>query len=823
MKSHQLKAITQAILLLCPMLMLSPTMAQVAPVSAELARQVGTESVMRAQTAEVRLNAMRGELGLDADNDFSHLGTVVDQFAQSHSRFQQRYRGIKIWGGQVIAHADAGGKSLGLTSTLKTDISVDTSPRLSAAEALAIVTRDLAPKGKYAVAPVTDLVIYPETERVLPKGVADSEIDATMVGHRVLRHTLAHHVHVELNSKIDGLRHVDFLIDAGNGAILKKWDSLQTSHVVATGARSHYNGTVSLNTNSVAGGYELRDMLRGTGGAFGNNVVLKYNTAAPAATDIFTDATNTWGDGLNYVPNSGTTSDTYQTPAVDVAYGLGATWDFYKSVFARNGIDNAGTATYAVVHDPLVQYSGNNAYWADNCYCMHYGDGSGGYSNFTSLDITGHELTHGVTAKTAGLYYFNEYGGLNEATSDIFGTLLEFYKRGGGTSTIPATGGNWTIGEGVGAAPFRYMYKPSLDGASADAWNLTLGDLDPHYSSGPMNRAFYFMSQGATTTGDTSTPYLPSGMSGVGNDHAGRIWYRTLSVYLTAISDYASAREGAIAAARDLYGNGSAEEKAVWNAFHGINVGPAWTAAACGLLDSGREMSKGDTISACNGLSYLTMQSDGNLVLYKASPLTPLWNSNSYLNNANAYAAMQADGNLVVYKYSTRTPMWSSNTYGSPGATAAIQNDGNMVITAPNGVPVWYVTPPAAAATVQAASGSNTSFATADTLDASKTGYTGAADPATPKFFRLTLAPGQTVTADLVAGWLSSSTAQWGLFRLNSSNTIVSYQYSDHKNTRVVHSYKNTGTVAETVYFEVYRGGTGSYDVGPFSVAIRYN
>jgi Zn-dependent metalloprotease len=122
------------------------------------------------------------------------------------------------------------------------------------------------------------------------------------------------------------------------------------------------------------------------------------------------------------------------------------------------------------------------------------------------------------------------------------------------------------------------MYKPSKDGSSPDQWSPDLQFQDPHNSSGPMNRCFYFLSQGASANrkGDYYTCLLPAGMEGLGNDRAARIWYRALTHYLTSQSGYKEARQASIHAAQDLYGPGSPEEKAVWNAFHGINMGEAW-------------------------------------------------------------------------------------------------------------------------------------------------------------------------------------------------------------------------------------------------------
>ncbi|MGZ8226358.1 MAG: M4 family metallopeptidase [Methylococcaceae bacterium] len=119
------------------------------------------------------------------------------------------------------------------------------------------------------------------------------------------------------------------------------------------------------------------------------------------------------------------------------------------------------------------------------------------------MDVAAHEFAHGVCSTTAELIYSKESGGLNEANSDIMGAMAEFYSRGasGQGSRIPDTGGTWTQGEQITMPAYplkmRFLYKPSKDGKSADAWSTSLANLDVHYSSGPMNRAFYFLSQGA--------------------------------------------------------------------------------------------------------------------------------------------------------------------------------------------------------------------------------------------------------------------------------------------------------------------------------------
>ena len=69
-------------------------------------------------------------------------------------------------------------------------------------------------------------------------------------------------------------------------------------------------------------------------------------------------------------------------------------------------------------------------------------------------------------------------------------------------------------------------------------------------------------------------------MSPIGRDKAEKIWYRTLTTYLTSGSDYAAARDGAIQSAKDLYGPASPECTGVASAFSAIAVPVG--AVACG-------------------------------------------------------------------------------------------------------------------------------------------------------------------------------------------------------------------------------------------------
>lgn len=535
-------------------------------------------STALALESKQQLIERREALGLDENSSFQYQSLHQDSLGQTHVRFRQFYHGVRVWGGEVITHRQADGGELAPTSALMQDIRVDLQPKLTDTDVLAIVKADSAPRIDFTRKPVTELVIYPETtSRVLPqKSLADSsQLNAADFVTETAGYQLAYYVHTEL--EIPGeTRHTDYLVNAHTGQIIEKWDSLQTAEAVGTG-NSQYSGAVRLNTNSVGAGYELRDLTRPISGG---NVIYNLNHATEGKGAIYVDPDNTWGDGANYKEDpESTTSANGQTAAVDAAFGLQATWDMYKNVFGRNGIDGQGSPTYARVHYDSAY---DNAFYSDYCKCITYGDGTK-LQTLTSLDVAAHEFSHGVCSTTAGLIYNKESGGLNEANSDIMGAMAEFYTRGAGGkgSKIPDTGGTWTQGEQITTPAYplkmRFLYKPSKDGSSADAWSSTLKNLNVHYSSGPMNRAFYFLSQGATTTGDTSSTFLPQGMTGIGNDKAAKIWFRALTTYMVPSTDYAGARIALIQSVRDLFPVSGPEEIAVWNAFAAINVGSPWT------------------------------------------------------------------------------------------------------------------------------------------------------------------------------------------------------------------------------------------------------
>jgi Zn-dependent metalloprotease len=637
---------------------------------------VAADRAQLAERAAANLMAKRADLGLDEAHSFAIRRVDGDELGQTHTRFQQHYNGVRVWGGEAIVHQDQEGSFLPMTSELKANINISTLPSLSESEVLAVVKGDMAPKGEFSIPPSAELVIYPETvavRRAVRWAVdQDADLNAMDVERQAVRYTLAYHVHVELENDLDGVRHADYLINAHTGSIIRNWDDLHTTAATGTG-KSQYSGTVNLSVNSISGGWELSDVVRSMPFKTYN-----LNHATSGTGTIYTDTDNTWGDSANYVEGSSTTAANGQTAAVDAHYGTQVAFDFYKNLFGRNGINGAGKATYNRVH---YSNSYDNAFWSDSCFCMTYGDGNS-FTTLTALDVAGHEMSHGVCANSANLTYSGESGGLNESNSDILGNMIELYSRNG--NTIPATVANtsttWTLGEQLSSTPLRYMYKPSKDGSSPNAWSSSLGSLDVHYSSGPNNRMFFFLSQGASSTSssDYYSSYTPGGFAGIGPEKAVRIWYRALTVYLTSSSDYAAARNACISAAKDLYGAGSAAEQAVWNAYAAINVGSAWggTTPPSGNVEvePNNSSTAAQNISTSGTTISGTMSSSTDQDWYKCSLAAGRTLTVTLTPNASS--------DYDLYVYNSNVTQIGSSTNGTGAVdTVSVTNTGTSTFT----------------------------------------------------------------------------------------------------------------------------------------------
>ncbi|WP_436493787.1 M4 family metallopeptidase [Actinokineospora sp. HUAS TT18] len=466
--------------------------------------------VSAAQTAIAQHGAA---VRASSDDTFTEINTSTDPDGATHVHMARQYKGLDVIGGDVIVHSAPGGAFAGASLTQQAPLSLTTAPGLSRIQA----TR--------------------KAEAAFPGLKADgaSRLVVDQLGDVA---KLAWKIPVK-GKGADGhgdYRHV--LVDAATGLILHSFEGVHTADDGV--GHGQQVGDISLGTSQANGTWTLKDPARGNGETQDGNGTgdLTYGRP-PTNITSFTSATNTFGNG---------TSANRASAAVDAHYGIMKTWDYYKNTHNRNGIANDGVGAKSYVH---VDEGVVNAAWLPDCFCMIYGDN--GDKPLTTLDVAGHEMSHGVTEKTAGLVYSGESGGLNEATSDIFGTLVEFYANN------PSDPADYLIGEKVdingNGTPLRYMDDPTKDGRSKGCWYSGVGGIDVHLSSGIGNKFFYILAAGSgqSSWGNAPTCNGAPAVAGIGNDKAGKIWYRALSTYMTSNTNYSGARTATLKAAKDLY------------------------------------------------------------------------------------------------------------------------------------------------------------------------------------------------------------------------------------------------------------------------------
>ncbi|MFJ9517476.1 M4 family metallopeptidase, partial [Kitasatospora sp. NPDC101801] len=506
-----------------------PTMAQAAPQAPAPVSQAAAGKAQLLSDAGQKGAGLVSALGLTSQEKLIAKDVVVDADGSRHLRYERTYGGLPVLGGDLVVHQTAGGVTKGLDRASTASLAgVSTTPALAAPKAQAAA---LAAAQGSSLDTAPRLVLWAADNA--PKLAWETVVSGVEADGTPAR------THI--------------VTDAQSGVVLSKFEGIQKG----TG-QGVFVGNVNIGTSLSGSTYQMKDTARG--GQYTTNL----NNGTSGNGTLFTKATDAWGNGL---------ASNKESAAVDAHYGAGATWDFYKNTFNRSGIRNDGVGAFSRVH-----YGSNyvNAFWDDSCFCMTYGDGSGNNAPLTALDVAGHEMTHGVTSNTANLTYSGESGGLNEATSDIFGTMVEFY------ANLPADVPDYLIGEEINingdGTPLRYMDKPSKDGSSKDAWYSGIGNVDVHYSSGPANHFFYLLSEGSGAKVINGVSYnSPTtnniAVTGIGRDKAAAIWYRALTVYMTSSTNYAAARTATEKAATDLYGAGSAELLAVGTAWAGVSVG----------------------------------------------------------------------------------------------------------------------------------------------------------------------------------------------------------------------------------------------------------
>lgn len=479
----------------------------------EGARPAWVEDAVRRSTTHLKSRGASAGVR-DPDAELKLRSAKQDDLGMTHLRLDQVYKGVPVFGGQVITHLD-GASVRGVTGRAFEGVrGLDTTPALNVSRAVEAARAALDDRDGVVKEPQAKLVILP---------ARDGSPSATL--------TYQVQLPVEFTGKAPERQEV--FVDAADGRVIWHYNSLPTG----TGF-SLYSGTQYIPTTGSLGNYLMQSPTHS------NSCTFDY-----AFGTVFADSDDAWG---NYSVNN------RQTVGVDAHFAMTRTWDYYQTRHARCGMNNACGQTISVVH-----YGTNlaNAFYTGGG--MYFGDGDGVSSPWVSVDVVAHEFTHGVTENAAGLQYFDESGASNESFSDIFGTAVEF-----AVGISP----DYLIAEDVQPGGIRSMSNPPQFG-HPDYYpervyiGTSFDNGGVHFNSGIQNKAFYLLAEGGTHPDSAVT------VTGVGREVAERIFYRALEVYVSPSSQFADVRDACVTAAADVYGAGSQQETSTKRAWCAVGVG----------------------------------------------------------------------------------------------------------------------------------------------------------------------------------------------------------------------------------------------------------
>ncbi len=472
----------------------------------------GLNAVYARATHGVGIPALSNErhaemLGLDAESALNTLAVVKESGGITHYRYQQTFRGVPVWGEHVVISDDKVGNLSSLFGRSVGGLAGDISTTVAR----------ISPNSAFALAKSASL------------GVRGGSIQTSNESSEKMIYVddndTAHLVYVVsfFADRGIGLLAADrkassdptrpfVIIDAQTGAVLKQWDGLTTS-LIGTGPGG----------NSKTGQYQW-----GSGGQYG------YLDVSQSGSTCTMNNTDVKSVNLNGSTGSSTTAYAYTCPnntykAINGAYSPINDAHYFGGVIQNMYSAYTGGKALSFQLIMRVHYGSSyeNAFW--NGTNMSFGDGATTFYPLVSVDVAGHEVSHGYTEQHSNLTYSGQSGGMNEAYSDMGGEATEYYWKGSNDFLVGPE-----IFKASGA--LRYMANPPQDGGSIDnAANYT-SSLDVHYSSGVYNKAFWKL---ATTSG-WNTP------------NAFKVFARANALYWTPSSTFNSGACGVETAATDL-------------------------------------------------------------------------------------------------------------------------------------------------------------------------------------------------------------------------------------------------------------------------------
>ncbi len=455
-----------------------------------------------------------------------------DELGYTQLRYQQRYQGLPVWpAGLTVQLTPAGHVHLLTGAYVPTPDNLDVAARLSGDQAGDLARRSLG-ASPFASIEREELVVYAPAEGT-PRLGYKLEFHLTPLDERLV------------------------VVDADTGDILESINQVCAGAAVGSGTDLHGQAQ-SIKLWSENSQYYLVDASKPMFDA-GRSVPPSPGSTIGGIIILDGKGVNPNNNPGTYAPeliSSSSTTSGFPAAGVSASVNLSMVYDYFLERHQQNSIDGQGGTIIGVVNVPI-----DNAFWNQGIITLGSGD-----TWADSLDFVGHEMTHGVTERTAGLVYRDQSGALNEALSDILGESVEAYYRG-------AT--DWQLGSQM-SRRLRDMSDPeSLEVSNgrpqpARMSQFILAD-DPvlnafpnqdnggvHFNSCIISHAFYELAEG-----------LPDA---IGIRPAEQIFYRALTTKLQPQSQFIDCRFACVQAAVELFGAGSAEAIRTGEAFNQVEI-----------------------------------------------------------------------------------------------------------------------------------------------------------------------------------------------------------------------------------------------------------
>ena len=477
----------------------------------------------------------------DPQNEFVLMETKTDDLNFTNLKFSQFYKGIEVWGRELMIHFDASGNLASANGTIEpTPEKIKDVVESIKSDAAIEITK----KSMNQVSPIIPI----------PDGMEKLYDYKGPVAKKVIwfdekkNPYLAWVVEVRSGLSQDWF----YFIDANTGSILNSYNAVCYDGITTATAKDLNGVQRTFGTYQVGTDYFMIDASQSMFNAAQSKI-----PDSPVGAIVGLDLRNKDFDNSSSIYYGTSSNNQWNDPAAVSAHYNGiVTYKYFLNNHQRNSVDGKGMTIYSIVHVTEQSKAMENAFWSGKVMC--YGDGGYYFTPLAGgLDVAAHEMTHGITQFSANLEYQGQSGALNESMSDAFGALVD---------TL-----NWKIGEQIikdfktfPSGTMRDMMDPHNGGTKgSQVWqpakmseflNTTEDNGGVHSNSGIPNRAFYLVAKSLTRA------------------KAAKIWYRALTTYLTRTSQFIDARIATVKAATDIYGGNSPEVTSVKSAWDTVEV-----------------------------------------------------------------------------------------------------------------------------------------------------------------------------------------------------------------------------------------------------------